>query len=163
MSVIAEVRDLRISVDGTELLDGLDFDIRRGEVFVIMGGSGCGKSTLLRHLIGLKEPAEGEIWYGSTNFTAAPKDERDRVLRLIGNWHSQFQHGFDIRRQDFLAIAPRLFLGITSGEASVTLHSRASNDPFDSVVFDFPKKRVGFHVHPTPALPLEQDDCKVVV
>ena len=34
----------------------LDFDVRRGEVFVILGGSGCGKSTLLKLLIGLMPP-----------------------------------------------------------------------------------------------------------
>ncbi|NDE56395.1 MAG: ATP-binding cassette domain-containing protein, partial [Gammaproteobacteria bacterium] len=32
----------------------MDFDVLRGEIFIIMGASGCGKSTLLRHLIGLK-------------------------------------------------------------------------------------------------------------
>ena len=37
----------------------LDFTVRRGSIFVIMGGSGCGKSTLLRHMIGLNEPAQG--------------------------------------------------------------------------------------------------------
>ncbi|ACB33979.1 ABC transporter-related protein [Leptothrix cholodnii SP-6] len=39
----------------------LDFDVRRGEVFVIAGASGCGKSTLLRHLIGLQPPAAGRV------------------------------------------------------------------------------------------------------
>ena len=33
--------------------------VKRGEIFIIMGGSGCGKSTLLRHMIGLKQPAQG--------------------------------------------------------------------------------------------------------
>ncbi|WP_376707969.1 ABC transporter ATP-binding protein [Kangiella sp. TOML190] len=41
----------------------LTFDINRGDIFIIMGGSGCGKSTLLRHLIGLKEPATGQVLY----------------------------------------------------------------------------------------------------
>jgi phospholipid/cholesterol/gamma-HCH transport system ATP-binding protein len=42
----------------------LEFDIRRGEVFVVIGGSGCGKSTLLRCLIGLQPPATGRVLYG---------------------------------------------------------------------------------------------------
>jgi phospholipid/cholesterol/gamma-HCH transport system ATP-binding protein len=37
----------------------LTFTVRRGDIFIIMGGSGCGKSTLLRHLISLKPPAQG--------------------------------------------------------------------------------------------------------
>ena len=41
------------------LMRNLNFTVKRGDIFIIMGGSGCGKSTLLRHLIGLKEPATG--------------------------------------------------------------------------------------------------------
>lgn len=62
----------------------LSFVIRRGDIFVIMGGSGCGKSTLLRHLIGLIEPSAGEIWYGGENFTQATPEERDRILHRAG-------------------------------------------------------------------------------
>ena len=43
------------------LLDRVDFEIPRGDAFVILGGSGCGKSTLLRHLIGLERPKAGRI------------------------------------------------------------------------------------------------------
>src|SRR5213075_870756 len=62
----------------------LNFTVRRGDIFTIMGGSGCGKSTLLRHLIGLLEPAKGEIFYGNFNFTQAGPDERERMLRRFG-------------------------------------------------------------------------------
>jgi phospholipid/cholesterol/gamma-HCH transport system ATP-binding protein len=62
----------------------LTFEVRRGDVFVIMGGSGCGKSTLLRHLIGLNEPASGEVFYGGESFTRAPLAEREKVLRRTG-------------------------------------------------------------------------------
>ena len=50
----------------------LTFTVRRGDVFIIMGGSGCGKSTLLRHLIGLIQPARGEVLYGGQEFLGAP-------------------------------------------------------------------------------------------
>jgi phospholipid/cholesterol/gamma-HCH transport system ATP-binding protein len=62
----------------------LTFTVNRGDVFIIMGGSGCGKSTLMRHLIGLKEPAKGKVFYGSMNFWEAEPDERDRMMRRIG-------------------------------------------------------------------------------
>jgi phospholipid/cholesterol/gamma-HCH transport system ATP-binding protein len=45
----------------TVLLQGVSFEVARGDVFVILGGSGCGKSTLLRHLIGLEAPMAGKI------------------------------------------------------------------------------------------------------
>ncbi len=56
-----QVRGLRKSFDGHEVLTGLDFDVRAGEIFVIMGPSGSGKTVLLKHLIGLEEPDAGEI------------------------------------------------------------------------------------------------------
>ena len=62
----------------------LSFTVNRGEVFVIMGPSGCGKSTLLRHLIGLNEPAKGEVWYGDINFTRADPIARRRMVRHFG-------------------------------------------------------------------------------
>ena len=56
-----EVRGLRKSFDGQEVLRNLDFDVQPGEIFVIMGPSGSGKSVLLKHLIGLEAPDAGEI------------------------------------------------------------------------------------------------------
>ena len=55
------VRGLRKSFDGQEVLCGIDFAVRPGEIFVIMGPSGSGKSVLLKHLIGLEAPDAGEI------------------------------------------------------------------------------------------------------
>jgi len=59
--VALQVRGLRKSFGNQEVLKGLDFDVRPGEIFVIMGPSGSGKTVLLKHLIGLEEPDEGEI------------------------------------------------------------------------------------------------------
>jgi phospholipid/cholesterol/gamma-HCH transport system ATP-binding protein len=62
----------------------LNFTINHGDIFIIMGGSGCGKSTLLRHLIGLKRPAKGQVFFGDTNFWDADSDERSRIMRSCG-------------------------------------------------------------------------------
>ncbi|MFZ0888270.1 MAG: ATP-binding cassette domain-containing protein [Candidatus Binataceae bacterium] len=78
------VRDLTMAYGSFVLMRHLDFTVRRGDIFIIMGGSGCGKSTLLRHLIGLKEPAAGEIFYGDFNFTQAEPEERQKILHRIG-------------------------------------------------------------------------------
>ncbi len=59
--VSLQVRGLRKSFDGQEVLKGIDFEVRPGEIFVIMGPSGSGKSVLLKHLIGLEPPDAGEI------------------------------------------------------------------------------------------------------
>ena len=58
---IIEVRGLRKAFGKQVVLDGIDLDIRRGEIVVVMGGSGCGKSTFLRMLIGSFPPTEGTI------------------------------------------------------------------------------------------------------
>ncbi len=58
---VIRVRDLVTHYGDTEILHGVNFSVRAGEVMVIMGGSGSGKSTLLRHLLGLEEPTGGTI------------------------------------------------------------------------------------------------------
>jgi phospholipid/cholesterol/gamma-HCH transport system ATP-binding protein len=78
------VRDLTMAYGDFVLQRDLDFSIDAGDIFVIMGGSGCGKSTLLRHLIGLNEPARGEVLYGAESFTAADPERRTEMLRRIG-------------------------------------------------------------------------------
>ncbi len=80
------VRGLTMSYGGFVLMRGLDFSVRRGEVFIIMGGSGSGKSTLLRYLLGLKEPApgQGEIFYRGESFTRAAEGPRQAMLRRVG-------------------------------------------------------------------------------
>jgi phospholipid/cholesterol/gamma-HCH transport system ATP-binding protein len=62
----------------------LSFDIKEGEVFIIMGGSGCGKSTLLRHLIGLKKPAKGEIFIRGENFWEAGPKKKEKIMKSMG-------------------------------------------------------------------------------
>ena len=79
-----EVRDLTMAFGSFVLMRDLNFAVRRGEIFIIMGGSGCGKSTLLRHLIGLIEPAAGEVLYEGRNFTTAAVEDREAMLRQFG-------------------------------------------------------------------------------
>jgi phospholipid/cholesterol/gamma-HCH transport system ATP-binding protein len=62
----------------------LDFNIQPGEIFIIMGGSGCGKSTLLRHLIGLLQPALGDVLYDGESFWHASPQDRERLMRRFG-------------------------------------------------------------------------------
>src|SRR3984893_4720165 len=78
------VRNLTIAFGSFVVMRDMNFTVRRGDIFVIMGGSGCGKSTLLRHMLGLIEPAAGEICYGDFNFTKAGPEERERMLRRFG-------------------------------------------------------------------------------
>lgn len=78
------VRDLTMAYGSFVVMRDLNFDIQERDIFVIMGGSGCGKSTLLRHLIGLKEPAKGEVFYDGKNFTQAESNQRTELTRGFG-------------------------------------------------------------------------------
>ena len=78
------VSHLTMAFGGFVLMRDLNFTINHGDVFIIMGGSGSGKSTLLRHLIGLNEPAAGEIFYGAENFTKSDQVKRQEILRRTG-------------------------------------------------------------------------------
>jgi len=79
-----QVRDLSMAYGDFVVQRDLDFDIRRGEIFIIMGGSGCGKSTLLRHLIGLMPPASGSVLYGDLDFWALDEAKRMQIKRRFG-------------------------------------------------------------------------------
>lgn len=82
--VAIAVRDLTMAFGDFILMRDLNFEVREGDVFVIMGGSGCGKSTLLMHMLGFLEPRTGSIWYGGTNFTEAEEEVRAGITGRTG-------------------------------------------------------------------------------
>jgi phospholipid/cholesterol/gamma-HCH transport system ATP-binding protein len=85
-----EVRDLTMAYGDFVIQRDLDFTVKRGDIFIIMGGSGCGKSTLLRQMIGLKRPAKGDIFYNGESFWSASESGRRRMARSFG---VLYQHG----------------------------------------------------------------------
>src|SRR5215467_15330402 len=78
------VRNLDMAYGTFVIQHDLNFTIRRGDIFIIMGGSGCGKSTLLKHLVGLKAPARGEVLFGKENFWKAEPQEQERLMHRFG-------------------------------------------------------------------------------
>jgi phospholipid/cholesterol/gamma-HCH transport system ATP-binding protein len=94
----------------------LDFTVRRGEVFVVMGGSGCGKTTLLKHMVGLKAPAAGDVLYDGHSFWQATDDEREQAKRRFG---ILFQGGAlwsSMTLAENVALPLRLFTALGEGE-----------------------------------------------
>lgn len=85
-----DVKDLTMAYGDFLIQKDLNFSIRRGDVFVIMGGSGCGKSTLLRHMIGLKKPAKGEIIFNGKSFWNSSKEIQSSIRN---SWGVLFQSG----------------------------------------------------------------------
>ncbi|MBM4025446.1 MAG: ATP-binding cassette domain-containing protein [Planctomycetes bacterium] len=81
---IIEVKDLVAGYEDTVILQDINFEVRRGEVFAVLGGSGSGKTTLLKNMIGLQKPLRGVILIDGTDVVAAEGEERLRVLKKIG-------------------------------------------------------------------------------
>ena len=82
--IVISVKDLSIGYGDRVILEKVNFQVRRGEVFVILGESGCGKSTLMKTMIGLYPPQAGEVWIEGGNLVAAEGEERLRLLRKFG-------------------------------------------------------------------------------
>jgi phospholipid/cholesterol/gamma-HCH transport system ATP-binding protein len=81
---IIEVNDLEVRYGDRTVLKDINFKVKRGEIFVILGGSGCGKSTLLRNLVGLMRPYAGAIFINGRNFTAMSDVERIEMRKRMG-------------------------------------------------------------------------------
>ncbi len=79
-----EVRDLAIGYGSRVIMKELNFSVRRGEIFGLLGGSGCGKSTLMKNLIGLYPPLAGEVFLNGKNLTRADAKERRELMRTFG-------------------------------------------------------------------------------
>ncbi|WP_313254715.1 ATP-binding cassette domain-containing protein, partial [Stenotrophomonas acidaminiphila] len=70
------IRDLRKEFDGFVAVDDVNLDVRKGEIFALLGGSGSGKSTLLRCLAGFETPTRGRILLDGQEINALPPYER---------------------------------------------------------------------------------------
>ena len=78
------VRNLRMGYGSRVLLEDASFDIRRGEIVVILGGSGSGKSSLMKNLIGLYQPLAGDILITGVSLVHAQAQERASLQRTLG-------------------------------------------------------------------------------
>jgi phospholipid/cholesterol/gamma-HCH transport system ATP-binding protein len=85
-----EVLGLRNTFGAQTVHDGLDLDVRRGEVMAVIGGSGAGKSVLLRSIIGLQQPAAGQVRVFGEDLRALDTNQRAAVER---RWGVMFQDG----------------------------------------------------------------------
>ena len=82
--IVIAVKHLAAAYGERQVLRDINFEVRRGEVFVIIGASGSGKSTLLKHMIGLFAPDQGEVWIEGENLVTAEGEARTGLLRHFG-------------------------------------------------------------------------------
>jgi phospholipid/cholesterol/gamma-HCH transport system ATP-binding protein len=84
-----DVRDITIAYGDFLIQRDLTFTVRRGEIFIIMGGSGCGKTTVMRSLSGLKEPSKGQVFLNGVSLWEVEQREREALARKLGIVYQQ--------------------------------------------------------------------------
>jgi phospholipid/cholesterol/gamma-HCH transport system ATP-binding protein len=82
--LVIEVRDLVTHYGTRKILDGVDFDVRAGEIMVVMGGSGSGKSTLMRHLLSLEQATSGTLRVLGKDVTTLDTVGRGELYKELG-------------------------------------------------------------------------------
>ena len=81
MESIIELKHVDAGYPGVVILKDVSFTVRRGEVFILLGGSGCGKTTIMRHLIGLNPILGGKLTVAGLEWGP---ETRDMLFRRIG-------------------------------------------------------------------------------
>ena len=87
---IIELKDIFVSFDGEQVLDGLNLDIRDKEFITLLGPSGCGKTTTLRIIAGFLEPDAGEIVFEGKKINGVPAYKRQ--VNTIFQRYALFPH-----------------------------------------------------------------------
>ncbi|MCX5706340.1 MAG: ATP-binding cassette domain-containing protein [Candidatus Omnitrophica bacterium] len=81
--LIIQAINLELSYADYTVMRDLNFSIRKGDIFIVMGVSGCGKSTLLKALVGLNQPAKGEVrFYGKSFWDQDDSGQREIIKRF---------------------------------------------------------------------------------
>ncbi len=91
-------------IDYVRAVDGISFEIKKGEVFALVGESGCGKTTTAKLIVGLLEPTDGKIFFHGKDISLLKRKELARKIQII------FQ-------DPFASLNPRLTIGTIVGEA----------------------------------------------
>jgi phospholipid/cholesterol/gamma-HCH transport system ATP-binding protein len=99
-----------------EVLAGFSLDVREGETMVIIGYSGTGKSVAIKHIVGLLEPDEGEVWVDNQRVDTMPRRELYEMRSKIG-YVFQFAALFDsLNIGDNVAMGLRRSSGLSERE-----------------------------------------------
>ncbi len=134
---LIKVEVLQKSFGNVDVLKGIDLEIKKGEVVVIIGPSGCGKSTFLRTLNLLEQPTGGHIFFDGTDITS-PQTDINIHRQKIGMVFQQFNLFPHMTVLKNMTIAPMKLLKLSKAEAEsralellekVGLKDRASSYP----------------------------------
>ena len=115
-TLLIEVQGLRKSFGDLEVLKGIDANIYKGEVVVVIGPSGSGKSTFLRCLNRLEEPTGGHIIFEGADITN-PKTDINKLRQKMGMVFQQFNLFNNLSVMDNILIGPTKVKGLSDEQA----------------------------------------------
>jgi ATP-binding cassette subfamily F protein uup len=147
---LAHVKDLRLSLGGAPLFEGVDFVLHKGERVALVGANGAGKSTRIRMLAGLAEPDAGEIAYavGATVALAEQEPHPARFATLgayaqapttaLANTHAAAAHAVEAELSALGLDPARSAASLSGGETRRASLARAFAAAPDILLLDEP-------------------------
>ena len=142
--VLIKVENLHKDFGGLQVLKGIDFQVRKGEVVSIIGPSGGGKSTFLRCLNLLEEPTRGKIWFAGEEITA-PGVDVNRHRQKMGMVFQHFNVFNNLNVLDNITLAPKLEKKVPKDEAEKRAMELLKTVGLEDKRRQFPRKLSGGH------------------
>lgn len=140
--VLIKVENLHKDFGGLQVLKGIDFQVRKGEVVSIIGPSGGGKSTFLRCLNLLEEPTRGKIWFAGEEITA-PGVNVNRHRQKMGMVFQHFNVFNNLNVLDNITLAPKLEKKVPKDEAEKRAMELLKTVGLEDKRRQFPRKLSG--------------------
>ena len=140
--VLIKVENLHKDFGGLQVLKGIDFQVRKGEVVSIIGPSGGGKSTFLRCLNLLEEPTRGKIWFAGEEITA-PGVNVNRHRQKMGMVFQHFNVFNNLNVLDNITLAPKLEKKVLKDEAEKRAMELLKTVGLEDKRRQFPRKLSG--------------------
>ncbi len=139
---IVRIRALRKAFGSLEVLKGVDFEVTKGEVVVILGPSGSGKSTLLRCINRLEEPTSGEIWFEDV-MVNDPKTNINKMREHIGMVFQSFNLFPHLTTLGNVMLAQRTVLGRSKDEAQRVAREQLTRVGLADKIDNYPSQLSG--------------------
>jgi len=139
---IVRIKNLKKNFGDLEVLKGVDMEIQKGEVVVVLGPSGSGKSTLLRCVNRLEEPTGGEVWFEDVQVNA-PKTNINEVREHIGMVFQSFNLFPHLTTKANVMLAQRKVLGRSKAEAEKTAIEQLTRVGLADKIDNFPAQLSG--------------------